>query len=473
MATVIISNLPPAPPITGSGDSQGTDIFPATDVTDHSASATGTTKKYTLSEIYNWMLTAAGLTTYEAVRAATTSALTVVYDNGTSGVGATLTNAGAQTALVIDGVTLVATNRVLVKDQVSTFQNGIYTVTNVGTSSTNWVLTRATDYDSSSEVVYHGVVLINQGATYAGLLYQEISPGPFVIGSSAITFAQFTSQSISFPVLLSQGGTSAALTADNGGIFYSNATTGAILAGTSTAGQMLQSGATAAPSWSTPTYPSASGISGTILRSNGTNNIYSTATFSDTYTASNLLYSNGANTVIGLATSNSGMLTTNGSGVPAITTLSAGQVFIGTTGSAPTAAAISSGTGIIVANGSGTITISATGGGLATIAISGTTQTAVVSTKYIALNALQTTLTLPAIYAVGDVVSLIGSGTNTGGWIVQAHTGDTICVNGANTSVGGSVSCTGVAGQCIEFVCDVANTSWVMESTVSVLLTTA
>ncbi|MEX1995304.1 MAG: hypothetical protein WD887_00805, partial [Candidatus Saccharimonadales bacterium] len=60
------------------------------------------------------------------------------------------------------------------------------------------------------------------------------------------------------------------------------------------------------------------GTTGTILRGNGTNYIASTATFADTYTASNLLYSNGANTVTGLATGNNGVLITSGTGVPSI-----------------------------------------------------------------------------------------------------------------------------------------------------------
>ena len=120
------------------------------------------------------------------------------------------------------------------------------------------------------------------------------------------------------PLSLNQGGTNANLTANNGGIFYSTATSAAILSGTATAGKVLQSGATSSPSWSTPTYPSASGSSGQLLRSNGTNNIYTTSTFSDTYSASNLLYSNGANTVTGLATANNGTLITSAGGVPSI-----------------------------------------------------------------------------------------------------------------------------------------------------------
>ncbi len=89
----------------------------------------------------------------------------------------------------------------------------------------------------------------------------------------------------------------------------------------STAGQLVASGgASAVPVWTTPTYPTTSATSGKLLRSDGTNFLSSTSTFADTYSASTLLYSNGANTVTGLATANSGVLVTSGGGVPSIAT---------------------------------------------------------------------------------------------------------------------------------------------------------
>jgi hypothetical protein len=62
----------------------------------------------------------------------------------------------------------------------------------------------------------------------------------------------------------------------------------------------------------------ASNTAGLMLRANGTTFVPTTSTFADTYTASNLLYSNGANTVTGLATANNGVLVTSGTGVPSI-----------------------------------------------------------------------------------------------------------------------------------------------------------
>ncbi len=105
--------------------------------------------------------------------------------------------------------------------------------------------------------------------------------------------------------------------------------------------------------------------------------------------------------------------------------------------------------------------------------VAGTSQSAAVNTAYILLSASQTTVTLPAVYAVGDVVELIGSTANTGGWILTASTGDTIRVNNSTTSAGGTVTTSAVAGQTIRIMCDVANTSWVMQNGSFVLFTTA
>lgn len=214
MAQVIISALT-------TGTPKGTDLTPASDTTDFTEAATGTTKKYTRSSEFNFYLTAQGYATLSACLVATTAALTVVYANGVLGVGATLTNAGAMAALSLDGVSVAVGNRVLVKNQASTFQNGIYTVTVVGSGAVNWVLTRATDYDQAAEIAEDQIVLVNQGTVSAGLAYQETSPGPFTMGTSAITFALMSSGAAAgfswFPITAA----SQAMTRNNG--YISNA----------------------------------------------------------------------------------------------------------------------------------------------------------------------------------------------------------------------------------------------------------
>src|SRR5258708_3402495 len=131
MATVKISALT-------TGTPKGTDETPAVDTTDTTQATSGTTKKYFRWAELNFYLAAQGLTTYTAVLAASTGALTATYANGALGVGATLTNSGAQVALTLDGVTLAVNDRVLIKNQAAPAQNGIYTVTTVGTGATNW-----------------------------------------------------------------------------------------------------------------------------------------------------------------------------------------------------------------------------------------------------------------------------------------------------------------------------------------------
>ena len=146
---------------------------------------------------------AAGIDVHEACLVESPIPLTVTYaqPGGVGvGVGATLTNAGTQAALVIDGVTMAVTNRVLIYTQANPVQNGVYTVTNIGSGSTNWVLTRSTDTDtygsnSPLKLGQGSYFFIQSGATGAGESYVCNTVGAITFGSTAITFAQF-SQSI-------------------------------------------------------------------------------------------------------------------------------------------------------------------------------------------------------------------------------------------------------------------------------------
>lgn len=153
--------------------------------------------------------------------------------------------------------------------------------------------------------------------------------------------------------------------------------------------------------------------------------------------------------------------------------LTDGQLLIGDTGNPAARATLTAGTGISIANSPGGIEISTSGGGFAVVGVAGTSQSVAVNTTYVALNAGQTTFTMPSTFSFGDVVQIMGSTANTGGWVINAAAGDTIRVNNSTTTSGGSVTSAAVAGQTIELICDVANTSWVMMDTASVTLTTA
>jgi hypothetical protein len=121
---------------------------------------------------------------------ATTANLTATYSNGTAGVGATLTNSGSLAAFSADGVTNSVGDRVLIKNQTTAAQNGIYTVTTVGSGSVAWVLTRATDMDVWAEVP-GAYVFIETGTSYADTGWVCTSNQGGTMGTTAITWVQF------------------------------------------------------------------------------------------------------------------------------------------------------------------------------------------------------------------------------------------------------------------------------------------
>jgi len=138
-----------------------------------------------------------GLRFQVATQYATTAALTVTYSNGTAGVGATLTNAGTQAAFTLDGSgtgsypAIAVGTRILVKNQTDQTQNGAYTVTTLGTVSTNWVLTRATDYDQSAEIQAGDFFYNQYGTTNNNTQWSQQTAAPVTLGTSNITFIQF------------------------------------------------------------------------------------------------------------------------------------------------------------------------------------------------------------------------------------------------------------------------------------------
>ena len=105
--------------------------------------------------------------------------------------GATLTNAGANAALTLDGVSLNVSDRVLIKNQTTASQNGIYTVTTVGDGSTAWVLTRAADFNTSAEIQGGDFVFVTGGTTWDNTGWVQTSTG-VTVGTTAIVFDQFS-----------------------------------------------------------------------------------------------------------------------------------------------------------------------------------------------------------------------------------------------------------------------------------------
>jgi len=146
-------------------------------------------------------LAASGIHFHQPVRVESPVNLNATYNNGASGVGATLTNAGAQAALVIDGVTVATNDRVLVYQQTTQTQNGIYVVTDTGSGSTNWVLTRSSDantyvINSANGLSEGSTVFVQEGTTGAGETYTCNTSGVITFGTTNITFAQISSAQI-------------------------------------------------------------------------------------------------------------------------------------------------------------------------------------------------------------------------------------------------------------------------------------
>ena len=172
------------------------------------------------SKQYVDTLVAAGIHYHQPVRVESPINLNATYNNGTAGVGATLTNAGTQGALVIDGVTMVVDDRVLIYEQTTATQNGVYVVTDVGSGATNWVLTRSDDantyvIDSADGLSEGSSVYVQEGTTGAGELYTCNTAGVITFGTTNISFTQISSAQIySAGAGLSLSGTQFSLTAD-------------------------------------------------------------------------------------------------------------------------------------------------------------------------------------------------------------------------------------------------------------------
>ena len=137
----------------------------------------------------------AGVNPAVAVQAATAAVLpnSPTYASVAAGIGDTLTS-GTNSVLVVDGYTPFLNDRILVKNQASAYQNGVYTVTQLGVGGVlPWIMTRALDYDQPSDVNNTGAIPVVNGTVNAAtswlLTSQITSIGP---SGSSFTYTQFT-----------------------------------------------------------------------------------------------------------------------------------------------------------------------------------------------------------------------------------------------------------------------------------------
>lgn len=304
---------------------------------------------------------ASGINFHQAVRLATVAALPAyTYNNGSSGVGATIT-ANANGALSIDGVAVVAGNRVLIKNEVGAAQayNGVYVVTQTGSGSTPFILTRATDFDSAGSGVDQidagDFFLVTAGATLSNTSWVQQTPLPITVGTTPIIFSQFGA-----PVLYTAG-------------------TGLTLAGT--VFSITNTGVSA------NTYGSASSVP--VIAVNAQGQITSASSTSISIAASQI-------------TSGAVAVGTGGTGLTATPTN--GQLLIGN-GAGYSLSTLTAGTGVSVTNGSGSVTVTNTAPDQI-VSLTGAGSTVVTGTY--------PNFTITSTAGTGTVTSVAASGGTTG-----------------------------------------------------------
>lgn len=121
-----------------------------------------------------------------SARLATIAALPAcTYNNGTSGVGATLTGDANGALADQDFTTPAAGDVIVVMNQAAPLQNGIYEVTTLGTAGTPFVLTRTAEADQAADFTTGIVVLVASGLTQKGRILTS-SPTTVVMGTTGI-----------------------------------------------------------------------------------------------------------------------------------------------------------------------------------------------------------------------------------------------------------------------------------------------
>jgi hypothetical protein len=181
----------------------GTANITTANITGGTVSTTPVNSTDLVNKTYVDTVAASGLTYHTPVKYEvpnTTGNLTATYNQPGGagvGVGATLTNAGTLVAFAPDGPTASIGDRILVYNQTSAFQNGVYTVTTVGSGSVAWVLTRATDADTYGLKTPNGLgqgdaFFITSGNTGAGETYVVNTVGTITFGTTAINFVQIS-----------------------------------------------------------------------------------------------------------------------------------------------------------------------------------------------------------------------------------------------------------------------------------------
>jgi hypothetical protein len=249
-----------------------------------------------------------GFTVHPSVVYATAAALpTNTYSNGALGVGATLT-AVANGALSVDGNAVTASQRILVKDEIASANNGAYTVTQTGSGILPYILTRATDFDQAAagEIANNAYFFVTAGATNAGSSFILSQTAAITVGTTALPFTLFSDQ------LNYVGGTNIDITGltisltgtvapTNGGTGVNTVTTGDLLYGSaantwsklplgSAYKSLIVNGSGTQVEWNAVALNQSGAVSGTLPATSG-------GTDQNSYTVGDILYSSATNTL--------------------------------------------------------------------------------------------------------------------------------------------------------------------------------
>jgi len=365
----------------------------------------------------------AGLDIHTAVDLATVAVLsgTPTYNQpggAGNGVGATLTAAGVG-FLSVDGQNADAGFRILVQSQANAVQNGVYTVTTEGDAGTAYILTRATDSDTSAEFSQGSYYFVNAGDTLAYYAFVVNTVGTIVFGTTNITFGEFSrvpayigtspinvsGQTISLTTVpVNKGGTNLT-TFVAGDVVYANTanTISALAIGSQYNSLVVSAGGL--PSWGNVALGSANAVSGTLGATNG-------GTGQSTYTLGDIIYSNATNSLAKLT----GNITTTKKYLQ--------QVGDGANSAAPSwvqvAAADISGLGTMSTQNANAVTI--TGGSLDNVVIGGSTANAGTFTNVNATTVTATTGSFTNVSGNGVALTAINASNISSGTIANART---------------------------------------------------
>jgi hypothetical protein len=266
-----------------------------------------------------------GLDVKQSVRLATAAALASnTYVPATKRI-----TASTNGALQVDGTFVSVGNRILVKNEATATNNGIYVVITGGDAYTPWVLERAPDFDTSAEASPGSFTFVEEGSSLSDTGWVMTANAPVILDTTGLTWAQFSGAGtyLAGRGLVLDGNTIhfaqiGAYTA--GDIFVaSGASTIAPLAAAATGNVLISGGAGVAPSW---------GKVGLTTHITGTLDVSNGGTGATTLTTNGVLLGNGTSAITAAAPgAASQILIANASSVPTWVAMT-GDVQIGSTG---------------------------------------------------------------------------------------------------------------------------------------------